>query len=173
VFNRKKPETKEINMSKDILNSLVANYARINGLFEKFIETCPQDVWEGKIGKFPIWQQIYHTYACFDFFLSGKGQRPVLKPLYPQEVVMFASIPDTPAAKDEIAGFVKEANLYIEKFFAALDDPALSKLNEGFSARCQLPFTNAGTISSIIGHMFYHFGQCDAALREHGLKGLL
>ncbi|MDR1243348.1 MAG: DinB family protein [Deltaproteobacteria bacterium] len=160
-------------MSKDIVNSLMANYTRINGLFEKFIETCPQDIWAGKIGGFPVWQQVYHTYACFDFFLSGKGQSPLLKPLYPQEVVMFANIPDTPAEKDEITGFVKAANLYMEKFSAALDDQALSDLNEGFSARRQLPCTNAGTISSVIGHMFYHFGQCDAALRDHGLKGLL
>jgi uncharacterized damage-inducible protein DinB len=170
--NGEKPGIKENSMGKDILNDLSANYAKVNELFEKFIETCPEDIWAGKIGKFPVWQQIYHTYACFDFFLAEKGQTSVLKPLYPQEVRMFSHIPDTPATKEAITNLVKEANLYMEKFFAGLDDQALSNPHEGFSARRQSPCTNAGTINIVIGHMFYHFGQCDAALRDHGLKGL-
>jgi uncharacterized damage-inducible protein DinB len=160
-------------MSKEILNSLIANYSKVNGLFEKFVEISPDKVWEGKIGKFAVWQQVFHAYATFDFFLSAKDAPPALKELYPPEVWMFKTTPNIPAEKTALMAYIKEADKLMEKFFSALDDRALANLHEGFSSRRNMPVTNAGVISSIIGHMYYHFGQCDAALREHGLNGLL
>jgi uncharacterized damage-inducible protein DinB len=85
---------------------------------------------------------------------------------------MFKTLPDLPAKKSEIADFIKDANVLTEKFFSSLDDQALPNLHEGFSARRNMPVTNAGVITGITGHLYYHFGQCDAALRDHGLEGL-
>jgi uncharacterized damage-inducible protein DinB len=159
-------------MSKEILNSLIANYNQVNGYFEEFIQRCPDKIWVEKIGNFPVWQQVYHAYATYDYFLSESDAQPTLKQLYPIEVVLFKTVPEVPPAKNSIAALIKEANVYIEKFFASLDDQKLGKKHAGFSTRREQPVTNAGVINIIVGHLFYHFGQCDAALRDNGLEGI-
>lgn len=159
-------------MSKDILNSMVAQYNRVSGMLEKFIEICPDNVWAAPKGKFPVWQHVYHSFECVGFFLGEKGEKPAKESLYPGEVNIFKVIPETPAKKESIAKLAKEANAYAAAFFDSITDADLAKPHAGLSARTGAPFINSGVITLLIGHMYYHFGHCDAALRDNGMEGL-
>ena len=159
-------------MSRDVVNSLKGQYDRVAGFLEKFIEVSPDKIWGGTSGKFPVWQHVYHAFECVGFFLASKDAAPNKESLYPLEVNLFKIIPDAPAEKAKIAKIAKEYNAFAAEFFASLTDADLAKPHEGLSSRINAPFNNAGVITLLIGHMYYHFGHCDAALRDNGLEGL-
>ncbi|MDL2307728.1 DinB family protein, partial [Desulfovibrio sp. OttesenSCG-928-C06] len=149
-------------MSKDILNGMIAIYDRANGLLEKFIEICPEKIWAEPKGKFPVWQHVYHCYSSAGFFLAGEGNKPVDSPFAPA-VASFDEIPAIPGDKATIAAYGKDMDAFIRAYFATLNDADLGKLNEGLSDRIKAPMSHSATISLLIGHIFYHFGHCDAA----------
>lgn len=159
-------------MSTDILKALTGQYNQAAGFYDKFIETCPDEIWAGPSGKFPVWQTVYHALQCVSFFLSPKDGEPGFSPLYPIEVLLFQDLSRQPADKKALAAHAKTANAYAAKFFASLTDADLPKEHAGFSARTGRPTANAGVIAGLAGHHMYHFGMCDAALRASGLEGL-
>ena len=159
-------------MSKDILNGMVAIYDRANGLVEKFIEICPDKIWAEPKGKFPVWQHVYHCYSAAAFFLAGEGNQPV-EAIFGPAVGSFAEIPSIPGDKAAIAQYGKEVDAFVRAYFAGLSDADLAKPNAGLSARINTSMSHSATISLMIGHIFYHFGHCDAALRDNGMQGLM
>ena len=48
----------------------------------------------------------------------------------------------------------------------------LAKKDEALSAGMGAEATNAMAVSMLAGHIFYHLGSCDAALRDNGLEGV-
>lgn len=158
-------------MSNVVLESLLGQYRHGWGFFEEFCKTCPDAIWAESTGKFPAWQHVYHAAECVYFFFAPE-QMPSRTPAYAQDVMMFKDLKQPACPKDKMSGILKEANKYAEKFFATLSDATLGNLHAGLSKRLGQPFTNAGVIGCAIGHNFYHFGNCDAALRTHGLEGL-
>lgn len=159
-------------MSGAILDSLAGQYRQAAGFYDKFIETCPDKIWAGPSGKFPVWQTVYHALQCVSFFLAPKDGEPGFAPLYPLEVLLFQDLAQPPADKAALAAHAELANRYAEDFFAALGDADLPKKHEGFSARVGLASSNAAVITGLSAHHMYHFGMCDAALRANGLEGL-
>lgn len=159
-------------MSKDILNGMTAIYDRANGLVEKFIEMCPEKIWAEPKGKFPVWQHVYHCYSAVAFFLANEGDKTV-DALFAPPVGSFDEIPATPADKSTVAKYGKEVDAFVRAYFAKLTDADLAKPNEGLSARIKTTMSHAATISLMTGHIFYHFGHCDAALRDNGMQGLM
>ena len=159
-------------MSKEIVNALAAQFKRAADFYDKFIEICPDNVWAGTAGKFPVWQTVYHAIVCVPFFLSGKDEDTGIKNLYGREVLMFQDLSQPAADKKAMAAYAKQINAWVDKYFASLSDADLAKKHEGFSARVNTPFPTAGVIASLTGHHMYHFGACDAALRNNGLEGL-
>jgi hypothetical protein len=159
-------------MSKNIVNALVAQYQRAAGFYDKFIEICPDKIWAGTSGKFPVWQTVYHALQCIPFFLGPKDGAPEVPPLYPLEVLLFQDLSLAPADKRTLAAHAGAMNACAEKFFNSITDADLSKKHEGFSSRINFDTTNAGVITGLSGHHMYHFGACDAALRAGGLEGL-
>lgn len=159
-------------MSKDILNSLVGQYKFSAELFDKFIEICPDKIWAAPTGKFPAWQTVYHALACVTFFLGPKDDAPAFAPLYGREVLMFQDLSQPPADKKALAEYAKKADAFADSIFASLTDVDLGKMHEGFNARTGRETSVAGVITSLSGHHLYHFGACDAALRNNGMEGL-
>lgn len=159
-------------MSRDIVNALAASFKRAADFYDKFIEICPDEIWAEPSGKFPVWQTVYHAIECVPFFLSGKGEETGIKSLYPHTVLLFEDLSQPAPDKKTIAAYAKEVNSWADKYFASLTDADLAKVHEGFSSRVPFESTVAGVISSLTGHHMYHFGACDAALRNHGMEGL-
>lgn len=158
-------------MSKDILNALAGQYKFAAGLIDKFIETCPENIWAAPTGKFPAWQTVYHALACVPFFLGPKDGTPPT-PLYSQEVLLFQDLSQAPADKKAMAAYAAKMNAFADEYFASLSDAELAKKHEGFSARTGRDTSIAGVITGLSGHHLYHFGACDAALRSNGMEGL-
>ena len=159
-------------MSKDILNGMVAIYDRVNGLVEKFIEIFPDKIWAEPKGKFPVWQHVYHSSSAASFFLAGERHKPVEASFVPA-VGLFEESPPPPADKAAVAKFGKEVDAFVRAYLAKLSDADLAKTNDGLSGRINAPMSHSATITLLVGHIFYHFGHCDAALRDNGMQGLL
>jgi uncharacterized damage-inducible protein DinB len=81
-------------------------------------------------------------------------------------------IPATAPEKEVVRRFgalMKErADAYLDR----LSDNELGAANEGLSSRMRKEMTHASTAALLSGHILYHLGAADAALREQGLKGV-
>ncbi len=159
-------------MSKETVKSFQAPFLFSFSLLEAFIDTCPENIWAENNGGWPVWQQVYHALGATNFFTMKEGDQPNDQAPYPQEVGMLSTVStDTmPRAKmKELAGIMKAKGLaYLE----SLDDSMLPAKNEFLSARVGKDFTYATIVSMLAAHILYHLGSCDAALRDHGLKGV-
>jgi uncharacterized damage-inducible protein DinB len=158
-------------MSRIIVQSLEGSIQRGFGLVNQFLEVCPEAVWAKKFGGWPVWQQLYHTFASMDFFLPETNSAPVA-PLFASDVAELKSTPPGTPEKSAIREVVAKAQAKAVAYAASLDDAALAQKNEGISSRIGREFTHAATLSLIAGHTMYHLGSCDAALREQGLPGV-
>lgn len=159
-------------MSKDIVNALVGQYQRAADFYDKFIETCPDNIWAAPSGKFPVWQTVYHALACVPFFLGPKDGAPGYDPLYGLDVMLFKDLSQPAADKKAMAEYAKKANAFAAAYFASISDADLAKKHEGFSSRTGMDMTVAGVLTGLASHHMYHFGACDAALRSNGMEGL-
>ena len=141
------------------------------GLASEFVKVCPEDVWGRKFGGWPVWQQLFHSFASLDFFLrpAGAGEEP---PLFEAGVAELKKTPAETPAKQVLQDFITKAQAKVSGYVAGLDDAALSQKNEGLSARFDRDVTHAFTLSLIASHTMYHLGACDAALRESGKPGV-
>ena len=158
-------------MSKEIVQGLTGQFKWAAKFYDKFIDSCPEEIWGKPSGRFPVWQTVYHALGCVPFFLTPKeGPQPAA--LYPQEVLLFKDLSRPPADRKQLAAYAKEVNALAGDFLAGLSDADLAKPHEGLSSRIGIPRTNLEAVSVLVGHHMYHFGMCDAALRADGLEGL-
>ena len=158
-------------MSRIIVQSLEGSIQHAFGLVNEFLKVCPETVWAKKFGGWPVWQQVYHTFAVIDFFLPEQDAAPEA-PLFASDVVKLKVTPPETPEKNVIQTLVAKAQTRAGAYAASLDDDALVQKNEGLSARFGREVTHAGTLALIGGHTMYHLGSCDAALREQGLPGV-
>ena len=163
-------------MSQSIIDGQRAEFEHAYGLVTQFIKVCPEDVWTKKFGGWPIWQQVYHALGTFQFFTLQDGETPE-QGLYPQEVSNFQSAPEMAPAKKDMLEYAGRMKAKADAYIHALKDADLPGLNQGLTARIKAfgrsnEFSHSQTLAMLSGHTMYHLGSCDAALREHGLKGV-
>lgn len=158
-------------MSDCIVKSLRGGLEFTFSLANKFIEVCPDDVWDKKFGGWPVWQQLFHPFASIDFFLRPQDAPPSPAP-FEEGVAELKISPATAPDKKTVQDFMAGAQARVFAYAMTLDDAALSKVNEGPSARMGREITHAGVLALIGSHTMYHLGACDAALRERGLPGV-
>lgn len=158
----------------DNLNALKANFDNTHGMLLKFIEICPEDLWPKTSVGFPVWQQVFHAFACYDFFIRDDKAAPTTLMYGEKEgdVVMFKERPTAPT-KTEIIQAGEKAQKLVHNFIASLSDKDLSQKHAGLSARLGNEMTNLGMLGFLAAHNLYHLGCCDSALREEGLSGVL
>ena len=154
-----------------IVKSLSGNLQFTFSLVDKFLETCPDEIWRKKFGGWPVWQQIYHPFASVDFFLRPP-EAPAEPPLFEEGVAELRLSPAQAPDKRVVGEFIAKAQARVSLYLATLNDETLTKLNEGPSARMGREMTHAAVIALIVGHTMYHLGACDAALRESGMPGV-
>jgi uncharacterized damage-inducible protein DinB len=155
-----------------VTEALKANFDRSWDFLTQIIDVCPDAVWNRKAGGFVFWQQLYHCFACVDFFILPKDGTPEAGP-WGGDVAMFKADPETTPAKAEVKAYAAKKKASADAWIASLDDAALAKEHEGFSARRGASMSNAMVLAIMSGHSSYHIGSCDAILRDNGGKGVM
>ena len=158
-------------MSQAIVNSLKPQVEHAFGLLGKFIDVCPDDIWAEKSGGWPISQQIYHAVAAVDLFVAAPGEA-ASELLADLEVVQLTKTADQVVPREKVKAAGLKAKATVDKYLAALQDEDLPQRNETPFKKINFEMTHAGTIVLLASHTLYHLGAGDAALRNHGLKGV-
>lgn len=138
-------------------------------LLASFIDVCPNDIWAESSGGWPVWQQVYHCLGAVSFFTGLNEGIPALAE---KEVGGLSKVATETVAKDKVAEALKAARATVEKYISSITDEDLAKRNEAVFAAANWDITHAFTLAMLAGHNLYHLGGCDAALRNHGLKGV-
>lgn len=158
-------------MSQEIVKSLQAPFNYTSGMLKKFIEICPDNIWQEKSGGWPVWQQVYHALSATDFFISSSKQAPLEPPLN-EEVANLGTAPQKAISRTEMTKLAQIMEERANKYFAGLTDNLLAKKDDVLSAGMGSDSTHALAVMMLCGHLLYHLGSCDAALRNHGLEGV-
>ena len=163
-------------MSQSIIGGLKVAFEHSYGLMVQFIEVCPEDIWAKTFGGWPVWQQVYHALGACQSFTLQDGETPE-QGLYPQEVNSFQSIPDAAPLKKNVLEYAVRMKAKADAYLNALQDADLPRLNQSLTDRMkakgiQHECSHSQTLALLSGHLMYHLGSCDAALRERGLKGV-
>ncbi|MDR1874505.1 MAG: DinB family protein [Synergistaceae bacterium] len=159
-------------MMRAITNVLQENFERNWKLLDRIIDVCPDAVWGKKAGGFVFWQQLYHCFSAVDFFLMPKDGSPKPGP-WGADVASFKAEPTVTPTKDELRAWSAARKADVNAWLAPLDDADLFQLHEGFSARWGDPMGNVAVLVTLLGHLSYHIGHCDAILRDNGGKGVM
>ncbi len=156
-------------MSREILNGLVGGFDRGMGFTKQFIETCPDEIWEQNFGGWPLWQQVFHILGCIPFFANKD-----IGDVSAEDVALckLEVIGTKVKSKQEMLGMLGFMEGVAAEFFASLDDKKLVEICEPFKQKTGREVNYAGLVALMGSHTMYHFGTCDAALRQAGLKGI-
>lgn len=157
-------------MSKVIVNALKNPIDYSFDLLNQFIDVCPDDLWAEKAGGWPIWQQVYHTISSIDFFIAYEG--PKESPLASDDVAGLMVVGEKALSKEALKAASVVAQKRLEGYIDSLTDECLPQRSEKVFANSQWDITHGGILSFVAGHILYHIGSCDAALRNRGLKGV-
>ena len=158
-------------MSQAIVQNQRGSFDFAFSLMMQFIEVCPDDTWAKKFGGWPIWQQVYHALNAVDFFISEPNAEPV-KGLVAPEVGNLKTVGEAPVSKADMKAFAAKVKAAADGYMNALTDEDMTKQAAGATARMGRETLHATVMALMIGHILYHLGSCDAALREQGLKGV-
>ncbi|MDR0354536.1 MAG: DinB family protein [Deltaproteobacteria bacterium] len=156
-------------MSREILETLVSSVEDSVNLLNKFIEVCPDDVWNDKAGAWPVWQHVAHVPSGTDFFMPGQDV-PIPAPLTP-ELVQFKAVGDVKVDKKVLSDYIVATQAKFKAFAATISDADLTKPNQKCHA-VGLEWNVGKTLAALAGHVMYHLGHCDACLRAKGLPGV-
>ena len=158
-------------MSRAIVDNQRGSFDFAFSLMQQFMDVCPDEIWNKKFGGWPVWQQVYHALNAVDFFISEPGAEPV-KALTTPDVASLKAQGDTPVSRADMKTFAALVKSAADGYMSALTDAAMLTKAEGASKRMGRETLHATVMALMIGHILYHLGSCDAALREHGLKGV-
>ncbi|MDR2339223.1 MAG: DinB family protein [Deltaproteobacteria bacterium] len=152
-------------IAEALMDASSGNYA----LFDKFVSTCPDEVWLSDFGGWPIWQQYAHTLWVNVLFLPGEP-KPGLLPDLPDDVVQLKAKGGEPLAKDAAKKSLEAIRKATFDYLASLSDGDLPKVAKKLGEN---EFSNLKITTLLGGHIMYHLGVFDAALRERKLPGII
>lgn len=158
-------------MSRAIVENQRGSFEFAFSLLHQFMDVCPDTIWNKKFGGWPIWQQVYHALNAMDFFIAAPDAESV-KGLVSPEVGFLKVQGATPVSKADMKAFANLVKTAADGYMDALTDADLATLAEGATRRMGRETRHATVMALMVGHLFYHLGSCDAALRENGLTGV-
>lgn len=158
-------------MSRAIVENQRGSFDFAFSLMRQFMDVCPEDLWARKFGGWPVWQQVYHALNAVDFFISAPGAEPV-KGLVPPDVSALKAQGKKPVSKTTMKEFADQVKAAADGYMAALTDEDMTAVAEGATSRMGRETRHATVMAMMVGHLLYHLGSCDAALRENGMKGV-
>ncbi len=158
-------------MSNAIVSAQKGNFDFAFSLAMQFIEVCPDEIWKEKFGGWPVWQQLYHGISVSEFFIVDEGAASDAGPC-PAGMTLSAVADAQAPSKDAMKTYVQKIKGAVDAWMGKMNDAALPQKHEGASSRMKGDYSNANIMVLLTGHLLYHLGGCDAALRQHGLKGV-
>ncbi len=158
-------------MSRAIVENQRGSFDFAFSLLLQFMDVCPDDIWNKKFGGWPIWQQVYHALNAIDFFISAPGAEPV-KTLAPPEVGSLNAQGKSPISRADMKEFAALVKSAADGYMDALTDADMVQVAAGATQRMGRETLHATVMALMIGHILYHLGSGDAALRENGMKGV-
>lgn len=158
-------------MSREILMATQVPFQNAFGLLTRFIEVCPEEIWQEKNGGWPVWQQIYHALTALDFFVGNVGT-PTEWPFDEETGQLAHGASDKKLDRDVAIRLAGEAKARVETYLAALTDADLATPEPRLTAIFGADMPHAAIIGMLASHTLYHVGSCDAALRDHNLPGV-
>lgn len=158
-------------MSREIVIAVQEPFQHAFSLLEAFIDVCPEAIWKETNGGWPVWQQVYHALTALDFFVRPPDAPELETPLSPAIGRLMETNAET-LSQEQAKTFAATAKLRAETYIAALVDTDLARSNTGLSQRMDKEISHGATLGMLAAHTLYHVGSGDAALRDHGLKGV-
>ena len=157
-------------MSRDIVTAVQAPFLNAFALLERSIDVCPEEIWREKNGGWPVWQQIYHALTALDFFVGQVGT-PSDWP-FDQATGSLNVVSEQYLTKEAAKKLATEAKARVDIYLAGLSDADLAVREPRLSAVFGSDVPHGAIVGMLASHTLYHVGSCDAALRDHGLKGV-
>lgn len=158
-------------MSRAIVETQRGSFDFAFSLLRRFMDVCPDAIWNEKFGGWPIWQQVYHALNAVDFFIAAPDAEPV-KGLVSPDVGSLKVQGATPVSKADMKAFADMVKAAADGYMTALTDADMTTPAAGASKRMGRETRHAAIMALMVGHLLYHLGSCDAALRENGLTGV-
>ena len=158
-------------MSNATVSAQKGNFDFTFSLAMQFIDVCPDAIWRVNFGGWPVWQQLYHGIAAINYFILDADVQGNAGPC-PAGGTLSAVAACAAPAKADMKTYANAIKASADAWIGKLNDAALPQKHEGASSRMQRDMSNAGIMVLLTGHLLYHLGSCDAALRQHGLKGV-
>lgn len=137
-------------------------------LYDKYVEICPEEIWNEKFGGWPICQQCYHALWASGMMMASINGRQVVEPESP--FPLNASNKTMPS-KQDVKGMIAGIKSAYSQLLGELENEALLQPDEPLASKLGRPVTNGEALELIVAHLQYHLGSCDAALREKNLEG--
>lgn len=138
-------------------------------LYGKFLDICPEAIWQKKFGGWLVSQQYYHALAASGAFLSSITGKTLADPCPGTGDLRQ---PNLPAPSMENARtLLATVEGTVAGLFKDIDDETLLSRNDRLSLLLESDVNNAECLELLASHLLYHLGSCDAALREDGREG--
>ncbi|MDR1607384.1 MAG: hypothetical protein LBT38_03140 [Deltaproteobacteria bacterium] len=157
-------------MSRVIVESIKHAVIEAQSLLSKLIQICPENLFDQKIGYWPLWQHLASYISSVDAVTSGPAI-DIPAPLTEQVVKLQVKTPDAPP-KTAILGYFQAIQAKTATFIDSLKDEDLKKSNDLIQP-ADPSWTNTRTLFFIANRAHYHLGRGDAILIRNGLEGVL
>lgn len=159
-------------MSRDIVNAAQGSYRHAISLFDRFVEVCPDAVWNEKSGGWPVWQHMVHVLTAMDFFVRDEGEEPIPCPVDADTGRLVRVAEGSPLSRESLNTYALAVKARADAFIQALTDADLAMKREAVSKGMGRDMSNVAVLGLLADHIFYHLGYGDAALRNNGLAGV-
>jgi len=127
------------------------------------ISGCPDEHWDGVIGKYPFWQVAYHTLCYADLYLTPNEKDFVPRTIHPAGWKEFDDeYPSRRFTRDELTAYVAICREKAADTFAGQTQQSL----EGPSGFARRTFSRGELHIYNIRHIQHHTGQLGAFLRR-------
>lgn len=150
-------------MIEDLKQILTAQFEAALSMLKDCVETCPQDHWEGIIGKYPFWHVAYHALCYLDLYLSPDETGFHPHAMHPQGWAEYeAEYPSRMFKKKEILSYIDLCRTKVIDNVAAETAESL----QGGSGHKRRKFSRTEMHLYNLRHLQHHVGQLSAHIRR-------
>lgn len=168
------PERNATTHKEDIMARTLAPTIRFGvdhalKLYGRFLDICPEAIWQKKFGGWLVSQQYYHALAASGAFLSSITGKALADPCPGTGDLRQANLPAP--SMENARTLLATVTGAADDIFKNIDDETLLSRNDRLSLLLESDVNNAECLELLASHLLYHLGSCDAALREDGREG--